>query len=222
MQYWKTGEGIKKTFLLLPTKGCIFQWFLQIESRGILSKDYGPFDSPRTQGNIIHSTTVGGGPWTWRSVLTMCWEARRSMKRKVRYDAVWQMNLIKGFLMNSPRLLLGDIRYAIDSMGNRNPMVMQVRSLTTQCFRRHPGKPSYHRVASNCWQLGWATNCEEKKMLGIQSVWKKCIFTIPLFVLEFVCGTSQEDIWFPISHEWVKLQRQLYLLNYELIICFIY
>lgn len=32
------------------------------------------------------------------------------MKRKVRYDAVWQINLIKGFLMNKPRLLLGEIR----------------------------------------------------------------------------------------------------------------
>lgn len=65
---------------------------------------------PRTHGKIIHSTMVGGGPCMLRSDLSMCWEASSSRNRKVKYDAVWQINLINGFLMNSPSGLLGAIR----------------------------------------------------------------------------------------------------------------
>lgn len=43
-----------------------------------------PCDSPSTQGRIIHSTVVGAGPCRSCSVVTMCWEARSSRKRKVR------------------------------------------------------------------------------------------------------------------------------------------
>lgn len=53
---------------------------------------------PSTQGSIIHSTTVGVGPCLLGSVETMCWEASSSRNRKVRYDVVWQINLMKGFL----------------------------------------------------------------------------------------------------------------------------
>lgn len=63
------------------------------------------FYSPSTQGRIIHSTVVGAGPCLSClpcSVVTMCWEARSSRNRKVRYDAVWQMNLMKGLRMKRP------------------------------------------------------------------------------------------------------------------------
>lgn len=120
-------------------------------------------DLPRTQGRIIHSTMVGGGPCMWRSVLTICCDASRSKKRKVRYEPVWQINFINGFLMNSPSLLFGAIRYATDSTGNSSPMVTQVKSFTAQCFRLQPGKPSYQSVASSCWQFGWATNWGGRK-----------------------------------------------------------
>lgn len=39
---------------------------------------------PSTQGRIIHSTTVGGGPCMCRLVRAMCCEASSSRKRKVR------------------------------------------------------------------------------------------------------------------------------------------
>lgn len=106
---------------------------------------------------------VGGGPCMWRSVLTICCDASRSKKRKVRYEPVWQINFINGFLMNSPSLLFGAIRYATDSTGNSSPMVTQVKSFTAQCFRLQPGKPSYQSVASSCWQFGWATNWGGRK-----------------------------------------------------------
>ncbi len=115
---------------------------------------------PRTQGKIIHSTMVGGGPCTWRSVCTICCEARRRRKRKVRYEAVWQMNLMKGFLMKVPRVLFGARRYMREKTGKSRPMMKQVTSFTAQWRRLHPGNPSYHSVARSCWQLGWATNWE--------------------------------------------------------------
>lgn len=63
------------------------------------------FYSPSTQGRIIHSTVVGAGPCRSClpcSVVTICWEARSSRNRKVRYDVVWQMNFMKGLRMKRP------------------------------------------------------------------------------------------------------------------------
>lgn len=51
----------------------------------------------------------------------------------------------------------------------------QVTSLTAQCLLLQPGKPSYHSVASSCWQLGWATNWGQRD--GKQSV-KRVFFGI--------------------------------------------
>lgn len=45
----------------------------------------------------------------------------------------------------------------------------QVTSLTAQCRLLHPGKPSYHSVASSCWQFGWATNWMERRRR-----WRDC------------------------------------------------
>ena len=71
-------------------------------------------------------------------------------------------------------------------------MVMHVRSLTTQCFRRHPGKPSYHRVASNCWQLGWATNWEKKRTSQASgTAGRKSTFIIALLVYSQLMAPSQ-------------------------------
>lgn len=46
-------------------------------------RQYGSY-VPSTQGRIIHSTTVGGGPCMCRLVRAMCCEASSSRKRKVR------------------------------------------------------------------------------------------------------------------------------------------
>lgn len=50
-----------------------------------------------------------------------------------------------------------------EKKGNRSPMMKQVTSLTAQCRLLQPGKPSYHSVASSCWQFGWATNWREQE-----------------------------------------------------------
>lgn len=42
----------------------------------------------------------------------------------------------------------------------------QVTSLTAQCRLLQPGKPSYHSVASSCWQFGWATNWRKRRGSG--------------------------------------------------------
>lgn len=57
-----------------------------------------------------------------------------------------------GFYFCSPFI------HTSEKTGNRRPMTKQVTSLTAQCRLLQPGKPSYHSVASSCWQFGWATN----------------------------------------------------------------
>lgn len=56
-----------------------------------------------------------------------------------------------------------------EKTGNRSPMMKQVTSLTAQCRLLQPGKPSYHSVASSCWQFGWATNWMERRRR-----WRDC------------------------------------------------
>ena len=43
--------------------------------------------------------------------------------------------------------------------------VSQLVNVTCDIFTcLKPGRPSYQMEANNCWTLGWATNCKEKKL----------------------------------------------------------
>lgn len=105
---------------------------------------------PRTHGRIIHSTVVGLGPWRLGSAVTMCCEASRRRKRKLRQDAVWQMNLMKGLRMKRPIRLLGATRQQMDKRGKRRPMKMHVMNLPAQWRLLQPGNSSYQREARSC------------------------------------------------------------------------
>lgn len=65
---------------------------------------------------------------------------------------------MNGFRISFPNELFGAMRYVILSSGNISPIVTVMSSLQTMLRLRNPGHPSYHNVANNCWQFGWATN----------------------------------------------------------------
>lgn len=83
---------------------------------------------------------------------------------------------MKGFRMNKPQRLFGETRYIIHKIGKIRPMRIHVMSFPAQWRLLQPGNSSYHRDASSCWQLGWATNWKKEMESTSHVDWSLTLF----------------------------------------------
>lgn len=109
------------------------------------------------------------------------------LHRNVKYDALWHMNLINGFLIVWPNDECGAMMYENENRGNIMPAQMgwkiakivnsisdifvhlfysPILQISSDCsamfFLRKPGSPSYQMEASSCCTFGWLTNCNSE------------------------------------------------------------